>query len=237
MGCGCGKAKRPARVSVLTTCWNDGQWLPEALASLAAQTMPDWELCFVNNGSTDDTGAIIAAFADREQRVRVLTQRETTPQPVALNRCAALAAAPWLVWLNADDLFVPDALATILAVADANPAVNCITSPLEYFGAVRTVYTPKPYDPARIAEEHQINGVRAVRRDLWERTGGEDPTIPVGADWDWAVRASRLGLVPHVVERPLWRCRKFSDRARLTDQGNVPALKAHMRRHLVAEAA
>lgn len=234
MCCGCGKLD--ARVSVLTTCYNDGAYLPDALASLAAQTMPAWELCFVNNGSTDDTATVIAAFADRQQRVRVLTQRETTPQPVALNRCAQLAEAPWLVWLNADDRLVPDALATIIEVATAYPEVNCIFSPLQFFGASSAVYDVAPYDPATMVDVHQIPGVRAVRRDLWDRTGGEDEAIAVGADWDWGVRASRLGLAPYKVLRPLWHCRKVRGTKRLSDQGNLAALKAHMRQHLAGAA-
>lgn len=235
MSCGC--AKITPKLTVITTCFNDGEFLPEALGSLAAQTFQAWEHVIVNNGSTDDTASVAAAWATRPQRVRVLTLRETVVQPEALNRGAALARAPWWVLLNADDLLQPGALATIQSIAEARPQVNVIHSPLEYFGAVRTTYEPKAYNPARIVDEHQINGVRAVRRDLWERTGGEDASIAVGADWDWSVRASLAGMVPYYFPTALWRCRKFDDRVRLTDQGDVPALQARMRQHLQQGAA
>lgn len=221
--------------SVLTTCYNDGAWLPQAIASLRAQSFEGWEHVLVNNGSMDLT-ADIADLWQMESPGRVVVRHIAhRSQPAAINYAATQASGRWLVWLNADDLLVPDALDTLAQMIHNYPSVNCITSPLEYFGAVQMVYTPRPYNPASIAEEHQINGVRAVRRDVWDRTGGEDERLPVevGADWDWAVRASLVGLEPLFFPRPLWRCRKFRDGNRLTDRGNVPALKAHMRRHLV----
>jgi glycosyltransferase involved in cell wall biosynthesis len=226
------------RVSVLTTCHNDGAFLPDAIASLRAQTVAGWEHVVVLNGCTDDSDRVALAWqADAPAPVVVLWQAHVTPQPVALNLAARAARGDWLVWLNADDLLEPDALETIRAVADADAAVNCIFSPLQFFGASRDVYDVAPYDPATMVDRHQVPGVRAVRRDLWERTGGEDETIAVGADWDWGVRASRLGLVPVRVPRPLWRCRKFAPSVRrLSDQGDLAALKRHMRRHLAGAA-
>jgi hypothetical protein len=81
-------------------------------------------------------------------------------------------------------------------------------------------------------EEHQIPGIRAVRRDLWERTDGEDASIPAGSDWDWAVRASLSGMVPHQLPRPYVRIRKRpDDRPSLSSQVDFARLFDHMRRH------
>ena len=63
-----------ARVSVLMPCYNAAATLPEALDSLAAQTLTDWELVAVDDGSTDDTPAVLAAWAQRNARLRVLTR-------------------------------------------------------------------------------------------------------------------------------------------------------------------
>jgi hypothetical protein len=63
-----------------------------------------------------------------------------------------------------------------------------------------------------MATVHQIPGIRAVRRDLWDATGGEDITYPMGSDWEWAARASHAGLlVPRQLARPYLRVQHHGD--------------------------
>jgi glycosyltransferase involved in cell wall biosynthesis len=227
---------------VLTTCHNDGAYLPDAIASLRAQTVAGWEHVVVLNGCTDDSDRVALAWqANAPAPVVVLWQAHVTPQPVALNLAARAARGDWLVWLNADDMLAPGALEATARVIDAAPDVNCIVSPWQFFGGRTDVYTPAPCTgDARMVTEHQVPGIRAVRRDLWDALGGEDEAIPVGADWDWACRAVARGLLRlHVHPTPLWHVRHHGDaqRTRLTAQADYPTLRAHMARHFETAGA
>ena len=64
------------RVSVIIPCYNHGRYLPEAVASVVAQTFGDWELIIVDDGSTDDSAAVAEQLIARhpQQRMRLLRQ-------------------------------------------------------------------------------------------------------------------------------------------------------------------
>lgn len=59
-------------VSIIVPAYNAEQWLPDAVASVLAQTFTDWELIIVNDGSTDGTGPLARGYSD--SRIRVLEQ-------------------------------------------------------------------------------------------------------------------------------------------------------------------
>lgn len=224
------------RVSVLTTCHNDGQYLPAALESALSQSVQDLEVIALDNASTDGSWLTMAAVGERDRRLHFLQGFDLLNYPRALNLLAGLARGEWLVVLNADDRLAPGAIATILAIAAENPSRNLIYSPWRWIGGRTDLYDFKPYTAdQRMVYEHQIPGIRAVRRDLWDALGGEDEAIAVGADWDWAVRGAVRGLLrPYRHPEPLWLVRHHGEEGqkhRLSAQADRPALRAHMQRH------
>lgn len=232
------------RASILTTCHNDGEYLPKSLDSALAQTEMCVEVVALDNGSTDDTWRVLQKYVADERhwnrRLDVDRLPVVVPQPVALNLLAKRANADWLIVLNADDQLAVKAVATITRIADARPDVNLIFSPWQWFGAQMGIYDFPPYTgDERMLTEHQIPGIRAVRRDLWDALGGEDETIAVGADWDWAVRGAVRGLLrPYKHPTPLWLVRHHGEkqRERLSAQCDREALRAHMARHFDEQA-
>ena len=222
------------QASILTTCYNDGATLQASLDSALAQQSV--EVVALDNGSTDDTWAVLTS----NPRVRADRWEQTATYPVALNHLAARARGEWLVVLNADDQLVPDAVAIILRIAEENPSRNLIYSPWRWIGGRSDVYDFAAYTgDRRMIMEHQVSGIRAVRRDLWDALGGEDETIAVGADWDWAVRGAVRGLLrPYKHPTPLWLVRHHGERQRerLSAQCDREALRAHLARHFDEQA-
>src|ERR1700712_2104078 len=97
-------------VSVVLPVRDGAAFLPAALASMFAQTMGDFELLAIDDGSTDATAGILAAQAVRNPRLRVVT---TPPLGLiaALNRGLAEARAPLVARMDADDVSRADRLA------------------------------------------------------------------------------------------------------------------------------
>ena len=96
-------------VSVITPAYNAARFLPEQLASVRAQTYPDWEQWVVNDGSTDETSAIIAAAAAADPRVRPVYQANQGAH-AARNAALARADGRFIAFLDADDLWRPEKL-------------------------------------------------------------------------------------------------------------------------------
>jgi glycosyltransferase involved in cell wall biosynthesis len=110
------------RVSVVMPVRDGERFLREALDSTLAQTLEDFELIVVDDGSTDGTPAILAEATQHDPRMRVQRQ-EPGGLTVALNAGCALAQAPLIARMDADDVMLPDRLERQTAYLEANPEV------------------------------------------------------------------------------------------------------------------
>src|SRR5207302_7256217 len=94
----------PPAVSVLMPVYNGAPWVRDAVASVLAQTAGDLELIVIDDGSTDATRELLAGVKDRRLRVTRQARAGLTP---ALNRALAVARAPLVARLDADDVALP----------------------------------------------------------------------------------------------------------------------------------
>jgi hypothetical protein len=109
-----------------------GAHLHEAIESLAAQTMEDFEVVAVDDGSTDGSAEALDAWARRDRRVRVLRQ-EPSGIVAALERARTQARGPYLARMDADDVSHPERLARQLALMEASPDLVGCGCRVEYF--------------------------------------------------------------------------------------------------------
>jgi len=108
------------RVSVVVPAYNYGRFLGDALRSILSQSLEALEVIVIDDGSTDDTPAVLAQFTDPRVSVH-RTERLGVSQVRVLG--ARLARAPLVAWLDADDVWRPGYLERQVAVLDAEPAV------------------------------------------------------------------------------------------------------------------
>ena len=180
------------RISVLITTYNRAALVGEAVESVLAQTRPADEIIVIDDGSTDDTAARLAAFGDR---IRVVAKANGG---VSSARNAGLAAASgdWITFLDDDDVWVPERLAILERdVADAPPEIAAHLANVRYVGEgyvydVMEMYKiDAPKGSARRVEDFfataarglQMNGL-AVRRAVIEEIGGFDESLSTHED-------------------------------------------------------
>src|SRR4029079_2346457 len=101
--------------------------LTETVDSVLAQTLANFELILVNDGSTDDTLAVARRLAARDGRVRVLTTPNGGPA-AARNTALRAARGEYVALLDSDDLISPQYLAKQIAVLDAHPDASIVTA-------------------------------------------------------------------------------------------------------------
>jgi len=111
------------QVSIVTALHNKGPYVAETIRSVLAQTMPDWELIVVENGSTDNGPEIVRQFLDA--RIRLVVSSRCGPG-TARNFGADHANGVWVLFLDADDLIEPEHLAILLQEAGKNPGVGVV---------------------------------------------------------------------------------------------------------------
>lgn len=98
------------KVSIILPVHNGERFVAQALDSLRAQTMGDFEILCIDDGSTDSTASILASYAERDVRISVITQENAGPG-IARNRGLDAATGDFVYCLDSDDLVAPDLLA------------------------------------------------------------------------------------------------------------------------------
>jgi glycosyltransferase involved in cell wall biosynthesis len=168
---------RDPRVSIVIAVYNGAPTIERALASVFAQTYTDYEVIVVNDGSTDDTGAVLAHLGDR---IRLITQGNRGLS-AARNAGVRASTGEYVAFLDDDDEWMPEKLARCVPVLDADR--DCA---LVYTLALKVDPQGRPMGAdARPdgAESPTMNEMLAhpwnvvpsqfvVRRDVFERAGG-----------------------------------------------------------------
>jgi len=205
-------------VSVLLPVRDGEAFLSEALESLVSQTFDDFEVLAVDDGSTDNTAAILSEWAGRDGRVRVIRQ-EAAGIIVALERARASARGRYLARMDADDVSHERRLSAQVAFMEDHPEVAGCGCFVEYFPAeavrdgarryqawLNTVVTPDQIAAGIFVECPLAHPTFFLRTQAVEAIGGyRDQAWP--EDYDLMLRlwaaGNRLGKVPEVLLR--WR--------------------------------
>ena len=197
------------RVSFLMAVYDGETYLDEAIQSVLNQTFPDFEFIVINDGSTDGTAKIIERYRREDGRIRAYEQ-PNCGLVVALNRGLELARGEYVARMDADDISVPERVATQVAFMDAHQEVGICGTWIETIGTPHGDVRRYPTDDATIRSWLLFESVLAhpsimMRRELLVKTSlSYDAGYVHAEDYDLWVRAARhtgLANIPEVLLR------------------------------------
>lgn len=190
-------------VSVVLPCYNRAGTLLRAVASVLCQTISDIELIIVDDGSTDESWALVSKLGD--QRVRYVRHERRMGANAARNTGARLACGEWIAFQDSDDVWLPHKLETQLGALLARSGAGGAYSRYVRLRVDGVELEPACVLPTGRAELHRsLLGVNligtptlVVKRSIFEETGGFDESLPRFQDWEFALRiSSSHDLVP-----------------------------------------
>jgi glycosyltransferase involved in cell wall biosynthesis len=122
-------------VSVVLIFLNEERFLEEAIKSVRDQTLSDWELILVDDGSTDRSTLIARQMAAEDKRIRYVDHpgHANRGAPASRNLGAAHATAPYVIFLDGDDVFMPGMLAEQVDLLESMPDVAMVTGAMLYW--------------------------------------------------------------------------------------------------------
>jgi glycosyltransferase involved in cell wall biosynthesis len=189
-------------VDVVIPAYNPGPFLEEALRSLVAQTLTDWRAFVVDDGSTEDLGWV----GTLDARIVRLRQANAGPS-AARNRGIAEGSAPFIAFLDADDLWLPRKLKVQTQTMTSEVGLSSTAFEIVDAAGVRTGGGFEGYATSR-TELLQGNGICAstvmVRRDVLARAGPFRVELRQVQDWDLWIRIAETSVlikVPEVLAR------------------------------------
>ena len=173
------------RVTVLLPVFNGAATLRDAVNSVLAQTFMDFELLVVDDASTDESGAVLASYADK--RLRVIRNPRNLGLPATLNRGLDMACGEYVARMDADDLCLPTRLEKQIAFMDARPEVGISGTGARAFGEA-SFPLEQPEDDAHIKAkllfDSAINHPTAIfRKALLDAHGLRYPLLPHFEDY------------------------------------------------------
>ena len=180
-------------ISVVMSVYNTAPFVAEAIASVLAQAHDALELICIDDGSTDDSAAIIEQIND--PRIRLIRQPNQGSIPT-LNRGLREAAGEFITFLDSDDWWAADKLTRQLAVLQADSSL------LAVLGKTKWVFMPGVSDSNyKFPDESQeafdmILGASLFRRKVFDIVGLFDTRLRTGHDYDWynRLREQRIRL-------------------------------------------
>ena len=226
-----GAAVTAPLVRVVVPAHDAERWVGATLASVRAQTLPDWECVVVDDGSTDSTSAVVAAHAAEEPRIRLVRQAN---EGISSARNRGLAGTPgpvrFVAFLDSDDVWSPSALEVLVAALDARPDAVGAYGYAEYVDEDGRPVRAGEH-PAKQRDRRRVSGrrLRAVapeedvafdelvvvgavwpaavalhRREAVDAVGGFDEAVSSAEDWDLTLRMSRRGVYVPVGVQVAW---------------------------------
>jgi glycosyltransferase involved in cell wall biosynthesis len=215
------------KVSVVIPCYNSSAYLRETLESVFAQTLRDFEIVLVDDGSTDGTQGLIERLAAENPggTLRFVFQANTGVAG-ARNRGISMARGRYILPLDADDLIAPTMLESCAAVLDAEPDITLVYTDREEFGDVEATWKAGQYDLARLKYFNQMSYCSMYRRAMWEALGGYRLNVNGFDDWDFWIAAAARGMRGRHVPGALLKHRKRKDSQMLQIVNGYEALFA-----------
>jgi len=194
--------KTAPRVAVIVPAYGVAHLLGDALSSLQAQTLRDWECVVVDDGAPDDVAGAVAPFLE-DARITFLNT-DNGGVSAARNRAIAHCSAPLITLLDGDDMLRPEYLATMTAALEDDSDARLVTCNARIFGAVpqeRPCFTGK--QGKGDGQHGSLSDVldrsfgiyigSTFRRNDFDAVGGFDTTMTHAEDFDFWVRLVLLG--------------------------------------------
>lgn len=229
-------------VSVVIPVRDGAAFIGEAIASARRQTRPPMEIIVVDDGSTDETAAVVRAIPG----VRYLHQVNRGPA-AARNAAIALAGGDYVAPLDADDLWPEERLELLAARLDAEPDLGVVLGRQTLLAdghaampgwvpGTASGVRPTAADPAPGDLPHPT-GAFLARRSLFDRVGGYAEDLRHGEDTDWVLRVREAGVRVALVDDVVLVRRLHQDNLTLDEAGQRRAMFEVLQRRIARRRA
>lgn len=214
-------------VSVVVPCFNQGQFLDQAVQSVLDQGYRDFEIIVVDDGSTEPQSLRILENYERPQ-TRVL-RTENRGLPLARNEGIRQATGKYILPLDADDKIHPAYLERAVRLLEANDNLGIVYPKVEFFGELQGVWELPPPRLPEILLGNVMVCSSFFRRADWQSVGGYNPNMKYGyEDLDLWLSIIALGREVATIPEVMFYYRRRLHHAAPHSSGDAPGSREKM---------
>ena len=190
-------------ISIITPSFNSGKFIERTILSVRDQGYPEYEHIIVDAGSADQT----ASIAKRYKKVRFIVARNTN-QSQALNIGFGEASGGVVGWINADDVYEPNAFKAASDYLAKNPSIDLVYSDCRFIdehGGDAGYWRTSDFSYFRNLNYAQMIPQPTIffRKTVFERVGYIDESYNYAMDFDFLVRVSKKCAIARLPGPPL----------------------------------
>lgn len=209
------------QISIIIPAYQHAETLPACLHSIFAQSIRDYEIIIIDDGSTDGTDRVLKPFLDRIQYFRQANQGGNA----ARNRGLGLAKGEYVIFCDADVVMEPKMLEKMRTALELHPEASYAYGGFLYGWKTFACF---PFDPVRLKRMNFIHTTSLVRRADFP---GFDPAIKRFQDWDvWLTMLSK-GKIGVYIPEQLFRISVIKGRSGISDW--LPSFMFRLPWHLI----
>ena len=205
-------------VSVMIPYYNCKEYIVETIQSVLSQSHQNFEIIIVDDGSDPEHADYLKGFLADKPAIRYAVQNNQGVA-AARNHAARLAGGKYFLFLDSDDLILPDYIEKCLTVLENNPDCKLVYPLAEYFDAQEGLWNLPDYDGLEsLLKGNRIPIISMHRAEDFVSLGGFDENLTTHEDWDlWIRLLSNGGTVIRIPE-VFFRYRKRRDGSSLINR-------------------
>ncbi|WP_445736798.1 glycosyltransferase family 2 protein [Mariniflexile sp.] len=180
-------------VSIIVPCYNQAQYLDEALESVLSQTYENWECIIVDDGSPDNTNEIVQKWVEKEARF-IYLKKENGGLSSARNAGISKANGEFILPLDADDKIGADYVTLAIEAFELDTSLKVVYCQAKMFGIEESIVGLKPFSLYDLSKKNMIFCSALYRKKEWEIVKGYDDRMIYGLeDWEFWIAILKNG--------------------------------------------
>lgn len=234
------ESEKVPKVSIIMPVYNGEKYLEEAIRSILVQTFQDWELWLVNDCSTDASLKIMEKYAKGNDKIQIITNPENYKLPRSLNIGFRYARGSYLTWTSDDNLYLPDAMETMVRELDKHPDYGLVCCDMDYLFEDGSIMKHRFPEASQLYLENVVGACFLYRREILETVGEYDPDMFLVEDYEYWLRISQKYPVVHIprcVYQYRFHKQSLTAQKRLTVAKRLYQLRLRELDHLLSKAA
>ncbi len=220
-------------VSVIIPCFNQAQYLKEAINSVLVSTYENIEIIVVNDGSTSDESIdILKTFS--MPKTKIIHQENQGPSS-ARNKGIENASGKYILPLDADDKINKNYIEKAVEVLENNENIGIVGHKTEFFGTQEGIFDLPKYKFPDILAGNCLVCSCVYRREDWQKVGGYNPNMNEGLeDWDFWLSVIELGRDVYQFDEVMfyYRIHDVSRNAELVGEKKARMLDQLVKNHI-----
>ena len=203
------------KVSIIIPCFNQEEYIKEAIESALNQTYKNIEIICVNDGSDDNSAEIIKSLADKYKNILFFNLKENKGVIYARNFAIEASCGEYILPLDADDTIETTYVEKAVEILNDNPNIGIVYCKARRFGTENKIWNLPKYNLSDFLYENCIFNCALFRKNDFYKAGKYKENMKDGCeDWDLWMSIIELGLNPYRIDEILFNYRQHKNNSR-----------------------